>query len=143
MKTTQQKSARRQQSAATFSAFGLETLESRQLMSVTAGMAAVGSSALLASVQSPAIVMSKTPVVASAATTTLVTKSAPIVSPVKSVDLQVTAVKTSGTTPTPPPPSGGNTVMARSLWGKIKAAAKWAKDHVVIGLHHIGIKGTF
>jgi hypothetical protein len=31
----------------------------------------------------------------------------------------------------------------RSFWGTVKAAAKWAKDHVVIGLRYIGIKGRF
>jgi hypothetical protein len=34
-------------------------------------------------------------------------------------------------------------VEAKSVWGRIKGAAKWVKDHVVIGLHNIGIKGTF
>ena len=27
--------------------------------------------------------------------------------------------------------------------GRVKGAAKWVKNHVVIGLHNIGIKGTF
>jgi hypothetical protein len=31
----------------------------------------------------------------------------------------------------------------RSFWGSIKAAAKWVKDHVVVGLKSIGIKGKF
>ncbi len=31
----------------------------------------------------------------------------------------------------------------RSFWGWVKKAAKWAKDHVVIGLKHIGIGGKF
>jgi len=31
----------------------------------------------------------------------------------------------------------------RSLWGWVKAGAKWVKDHVVLGLKYIGIKGTF
>ena len=31
----------------------------------------------------------------------------------------------------------------RSFWGAIKRAAKWVKDHVVIGLRNIGIKGKF
>ena len=30
-----------------------------------------------------------------------------------------------------------------SVWGSIKKAAKWVKDHVVIGLNKIGIKGKF
>ena len=41
------------------------------------------------------------------------------------------------------PTDGGDTVMARSLWSRVKGAAKWVKDHVVIGLHNIGYKGTF
>lgn len=31
----------------------------------------------------------------------------------------------------------------RSFWGWVKKAAKWTKDHVVIGLRSIGIKGHF
>ncbi len=31
----------------------------------------------------------------------------------------------------------------RSFWSRVKAAAKWVKDHVVIGLNKIGIKGKF
>jgi hypothetical protein len=31
----------------------------------------------------------------------------------------------------------------RSFWGWVKAAAKWTKDHVVLGLKYIGIKGKF
>jgi hypothetical protein len=31
----------------------------------------------------------------------------------------------------------------RSFWQKVKAGAKWVKDHVVIGLKSIGIKGKF
>ncbi|MDT4958924.1 MAG: hypothetical protein QOD31_2723 [Pseudonocardiales bacterium] len=31
----------------------------------------------------------------------------------------------------------------RSFWGWVKKAAKWTKDHVVIGLKHIGIGGKF
>jgi hypothetical protein len=31
----------------------------------------------------------------------------------------------------------------RSFWDRVKSAAKWAKDHVVIGLRYIGIKGRF
>ncbi|MEV7343602.1 hypothetical protein [Streptomyces sp. NPDC093544] len=31
----------------------------------------------------------------------------------------------------------------RSIWSRVKSAAKWAKDHVVIGLRYIGIKGRF
>ncbi len=31
----------------------------------------------------------------------------------------------------------------RSFWSRVKGAAKWVKDHVVIGLKSIGIKGKF
>jgi len=31
----------------------------------------------------------------------------------------------------------------RSFWGSLKAAAKWCKNHIVIGLNKIGIKGKF
>ena len=31
----------------------------------------------------------------------------------------------------------------RSFWGWVKHAAKWTKDHVVLGLKSIGIKGKF
>ena len=31
----------------------------------------------------------------------------------------------------------------RSFWSRVKRAAKWVKDHVVIGLKSIGIKGKF
>jgi len=31
----------------------------------------------------------------------------------------------------------------RSFWGAVKGAATWVKNHVVAGLHSIGIKGTF
>ena len=31
----------------------------------------------------------------------------------------------------------------KSLWDRVKAAAKWVKDHVVGGLRSIGIKGKF
>jgi hypothetical protein len=31
----------------------------------------------------------------------------------------------------------------RSFWGWVKRAARWVKDHVVAGLHSIGIKGKF
>lgn len=31
----------------------------------------------------------------------------------------------------------------RSFWSRVKAAARWVKDHVVIGLNKIGIKGKF
>ena len=46
---------------------------------------------------------------------------------------------TGGGTPT----DGGDTVMARSLWSRLKGAAKWVGNHIVIGLHNIGYKGTF
>ena len=46
---------------------------------------------------------------------------------------------TGGGTPT----GGGTVTAARSLWSRVKGAAKWVKDHVVIGLHNIGYKGTF
>jgi hypothetical protein len=31
----------------------------------------------------------------------------------------------------------------KSFWDRVKSAAKWVKDHVVIGLNKIGIKGKF
>ena len=31
----------------------------------------------------------------------------------------------------------------KSFWSRLKAAAKWVRDHVVIGLDKIGIKGKF
>jgi hypothetical protein len=31
----------------------------------------------------------------------------------------------------------------RSFWSRVKAAVRWVKDHVVIGLNKIGIKGKF
>ena len=31
----------------------------------------------------------------------------------------------------------------KSFWDRVKAAAKWVKDHVVLGLKSIGIKGKF
>jgi hypothetical protein len=31
----------------------------------------------------------------------------------------------------------------KKIWGWVKNAAKWAKDHVVIGAKSIGIKGKF
>jgi len=31
----------------------------------------------------------------------------------------------------------------KSIWGHIKDAAKWVGNHVVVGLHYIGIKGSF
>lgn len=31
----------------------------------------------------------------------------------------------------------------KSFWSRVKAAAKWVKNHVVIGLNKIGIKGKF
>jgi hypothetical protein len=31
----------------------------------------------------------------------------------------------------------------KSFWDRVKRAAKWVKDHVVIGLDKIGIKGKF
>jgi hypothetical protein len=31
----------------------------------------------------------------------------------------------------------------RSFWGSVKAAGRWIKDHVVLGLKAIGIKGKF
>ena len=34
-------------------------------------------------------------------------------------------------------------VRGGSFFSRIKAAARWVKDHVVIGLHNIGIKGKF
>ena len=34
-------------------------------------------------------------------------------------------------------------VSGGSIWGGIKRAARWVKDHVVAGLHSIGIKGKF
>jgi len=34
-------------------------------------------------------------------------------------------------------------VRGGSVWSGIKSAAKWVKNHVVIGLNKIGIKGTF
>ena len=34
-------------------------------------------------------------------------------------------------------------VRGGSFWSRVKAAARWVKDHVVIGLNKIGIKGKF
>jgi hypothetical protein len=34
-------------------------------------------------------------------------------------------------------------VSGGSIWGWVKHAAGWVKDHVVAGLHSIGIKGKF
>jgi hypothetical protein len=34
-------------------------------------------------------------------------------------------------------------VSGGSIWGGIKRAARWVKDHVVLGLKSIGIKGKF
>jgi hypothetical protein len=34
-------------------------------------------------------------------------------------------------------------VRGGSFFSRLKAAARWVKDHVVIGLHKIGIKGKF
>jgi hypothetical protein len=34
-------------------------------------------------------------------------------------------------------------VSGGSIWGWVKHAAGWVKDHVVIGLKSIGIKGKF
>jgi hypothetical protein len=34
-------------------------------------------------------------------------------------------------------------VRGGSIWSGIKRVARWAKDHVVIGLHKLGFKGTF
>jgi hypothetical protein len=31
----------------------------------------------------------------------------------------------------------------KSIWGHIKAGARWVKDHVVITLHSIGFKTKF
>jgi hypothetical protein len=148
MNKQQQQSARSQRQAAAFSgafsgAFGFETLESRQLMSAAPGVGSVGSIGPITALQNPVISMPKSPAVTTGTKTTIAVQSTTIATPVKSVDVQATAAfKTAGQTPTPPP-TGGTTVAAKSLWGKIKAAAKWAKDHIAIGLDHIGIKGTF
>lgn len=34
-------------------------------------------------------------------------------------------------------------VRGGSIWGKIKSAAKWVKDHVVATFNSIGYKGKF
>ena len=34
-------------------------------------------------------------------------------------------------------------VRGGSLWSRLKDAAVWVKDHVVIGLNKIGLKGKF
>lgn len=34
-------------------------------------------------------------------------------------------------------------VRGGSIWSRLKAAARWVKDHVVIGLNKIGLKGKF
>jgi hypothetical protein len=34
-------------------------------------------------------------------------------------------------------------VSGGSIWSGIKSAARWVKDHVVLGLKSIGIKGKF
>jgi len=120
--------------------FGVESLESRQSMSVAPG---VGSVAAIGPISHLTVTLPKTPLVDTGTKTILAIKSTTAASPVR-VTAQTAAINVAGQNPVVPPPSGGNTVAAKkSLWGKIKAAAKWAKDHIVIGLHNIGIKGTF
>jgi hypothetical protein len=34
-------------------------------------------------------------------------------------------------------------VRGGSIWGGIKRAARWAKDHIALGLRSLGFKGKF
>lgn len=100
-----------------------EMLEGRQLMSVAPSvglMAAMPAGALGPSMHAPLVANVPAAVAVNAAPS-------------------VGGTGTGGT----PTGGGGGTVMARSLWDRVKGAAKWVKNHVVIGLHNIGIKGTF
>jgi hypothetical protein len=101
-----------------------EMLEGRQLMSVT--VPSMGPTAMMAAgSMGPSM---HAPLVANGATAMAVSAA--------------TSIGGTGTGGTPTGGSGG-TVMARSLWDRLKGAAKWVKNHVVIGLHNIGYKGTF
>ena len=103
-----------------------ETLEARQLMSV------VPSVALMATPTGAAGTSMHAPLVAK------VTAAATTPAANAGVTGVVGGNGTGGT------PTGGGTVAAKkSLWDRLKGAAKWVKNHVVIGLHNIGIKGTF
>lgn len=111
-----------------------ETLESRQLMSVAAPtMESTG--AMLAA--DPAGAASYAPLAApgTAATDAPAADAAGV----------TVAAPGDGTVDPPPPPSTGDdgTAEARSLWDRLKGAAKWVKNHVTATLHSIGIKGTF
>lgn len=118
------------QHSAASSAF--ETLESRQLMSVAAP-SAEPMGAMLAAV--PAGTSLNVPLVAPAA------PDGGAVSPTAGAAGVTVVVPDNGTED--PPPAGDGTAEARSLWDRLKGAAKWVKNHVTATLHSIGIKGTF
>jgi hypothetical protein len=108
-----------------------ETLEGRQLMSVAP---AVGPVAAIRVAPVPAMQMP------------LVARATPLVSgtPNASAVRVNVAVSTLSAGDVPVNPGPGGTVMAKkSLADRLKAAARWAKDHIVIGLNKIGIKGTW
>ena len=117
----------------------LEMLESRQLMSVVPSVGLLGTG-----LAGPIGGATHAPPVAQAAATNAAgaANGTPVPNPLRSVASAavVTGVPGSGAGS---PSSGGQVSAAKSLWGRIKGAAKWVKDHVVIGLHNIGVKGKF
>jgi hypothetical protein len=104
-------------------------LEGRQLMSVTmptvGPMAAMPAGPLGPSMHAPLVANAGAPLNLGAGAA--------------AVDGVVDGTGTGGGSPD----GGGETVMARSLWSRLKGAAKWVGNHIVIGLHNIGYKGTF
>lgn len=107
----------------------LEMLEGRQLMSVTMPtvepMAAMPAGPLGPSMHAPLVASAGAPLSLGAGA---------------AFDGVVDGTGTGGDGS---PDGGGDTVMARSLWSRLKGAAKWVGNHIVIGLHNIGYKGTF
>ena len=115
-------------SAAASSAL-FETLESRQLMSVAAPTVEPMGAMLVAAPSSSYAL----PAVQAAPDSVAVSPA---------VDAGVTIVAP-GTGDEQPPPAGDDTAAAKSLWDRVKGAAKWVKNHVTATLSSIGIKGTF
>jgi hypothetical protein len=137
-KLHQSSRSRQAKAAAHSAAAGFETLESRQFMSVAPSIGSVG---MVGPIHATTLSAPKAPAVPTGTKTVLA-----VAKPATAVQVNASAAvnSASGGTVVVTPPGGGNTVAAKkSLWGKIKGAAKWAKDHIVIGLHNIGIKGTF
>jgi hypothetical protein len=137
--------SRKGEAAAQSPTFGVDTLENRQFMSISPFIGSVGLASPIRPAGTTTVTVPKAPVLeAGTKTTASLVVSGTTSNTTVRVAARAATSYVAGEHVVVTPTAGNDTASAkRSLWSRVKAAAKWAKDHVVIGLNKIGLKGTF